>query len=63
MSVTTVHTITQHWWIKDMLSFSNNYILPIRDDYDAYTMSVKFPSATDVSKLQNWVLAVPSLYP
>ena len=46
-----------------MLSFSNNYILPIRDDYDAYTMSVKFPSATDVSKLQNWVLAVPSLYP
>jgi len=56
MSVTTVGTITNHGWIVvryALIWFSINYIFPIRDDYEAYTMMlVKFPSAIDVNK--NW---------
>lgn len=56
MSVTIVHTITQHGWIMVCYArtwFSNNYIFPIRDDYEAYTsMSVDFPSAIDVTKTE-----------
>jgi hypothetical protein len=56
MSVTIVRNITQHGWIMvcyALIWFSNNYIFPIRDDYETYTfMSVKFPSAIDVTKTE-----------
>jgi len=56
MSVTTKRTITQYGWIMVRYAltwFSNNYIFPIRDDYEAYTMmSAKFPSTIDVTKIE-----------